>query len=295
MALTQRVGRIERVVVGWVNGLSKSKAAALTIIGLVAVSFVDRYLDEVTNYDWQSTLGYMIPVSFAAWALGARVGFLTAACSIFLDLIGPGAQGFAARHSREILVGAEVAQMGILSIVAFVMSRMRLHLDIEKELSRTDHLTGCWNARAFWESMRVEKERMSRTGDPLSVIFLDIDDFKTVNDSHGHGFGDKILRLVGQVLNDELRITDIPARLGGDEFAIVLPGTSSEESVKVTDRIRSEVARLSSEVGHTATLSAGVVTYVNEPDSVDELLASADKLMYQVKQGGKNSMAFAIN
>jgi diguanylate cyclase (GGDEF)-like protein len=282
-------------VVGWVNGLSKAKSVALTALGMAVVAYCDWNLDVVTKYDWQMTLGYMIPVTFAAWSLGARAGFLAAATAVFLDFMGPGARGLMTRHSTEIMIGTEAAGFVLLSAGAFIMSRMRLHLEIERELSRTDHLTGCWNARAFWEAMRVEKERMSRTGDPLSVIFLDIDDFKAVNDSHGHGFGDKILRIVGQVLVDELRITDIPARLGGDEFAVVLPGATSEVAVKVTDRIRSEVARLATEVGHTATLSAGVVTYDKEPDSVDELLANADRLMYQVKNNGKNSMAFAVN
>lgn len=295
MGLSQRVGRLERLVIGRVNHLSKASAFLLTLIGLLLVALVDWKLDVLTQYDWKLTLGYMLPVSFAAWTMGARAGFLTAGVSIFLDFVGPGTRNLSDRHSPEIMMGVEAIEMAMLSVGAFIMSRMRLHLEIEKELSRTDHLTGCWNARAFWESMRVEKERMSRTGDPLSVVFFDIDDFKQVNDLHGHGFGDKVLRIVGRVLLDELRITDIPARLGGDEFAIILPGTPSEMAVKVTDRIRSEVARLSTAVGHTATLSAGVVTYDKEPGSIDELLANADRLMYQVKNNGKNALAFATN
>ncbi|HJZ71350.1 MAG TPA: sensor domain-containing diguanylate cyclase [Vicinamibacterales bacterium] len=165
-------------------------------------------------------------------------------------------------------------------------------------LSVTDDLTHLYNSRYLNQVLRRETKRASRSGRPLSLLFIDLDGFKSVNDTHGHLYGSRALVEAAAVIRSSARETDIVARFGGDEFALVLPDTGGEGAFAVGERIRDRIAEYRFLTGDGLdihlTASVGVATLPDVAASADELVQAADKAMYQVKDNGKNGIVAAI-
>jgi diguanylate cyclase (GGDEF)-like protein len=172
-----------------------------------------------------------------------------------------------------------------------------LTLQRAEALSVTDDLTQLYNSRYLRQVLRREVKRASRSGRPLSLLFIDLDGFKTVNDSHGHLAGSQALVEAAAVIRRSARETDVVARFGGDEFSIILPDTGSEGAVAVADRIRERVDEyrfLASEgLQIHLTVSVGVGTLPDAAASAEELVRAADLAMYRVKDSGKNGVHIA--
>ncbi|MCX5876218.1 MAG: diguanylate cyclase [Deltaproteobacteria bacterium] len=160
-----------------------------------------------------------------------------------------------------------------------------------KELSLVDELTKLFNKRYFNTHLQLEVERANRHGHPLSLLLLDIDNFKHHNDTYGHADGDRVLARLGQVIAESLRTNDVPCRYGGEEFTIILPVTSGEQATVVAERIRArfagEVFQPNPQETVRKTISIGVTQYL-AGESGQSLLERADQNMYEAKQGGKN-------
>jgi diguanylate cyclase (GGDEF)-like protein len=156
-----------------------------------------------------------------------------------------------------------------------------------RRLATRDELTGLANRRLFEETLALEVGRHRRTGAPLSVVALDVDYFKRINDEHGHPAGDTVLRLVASALRTGTKAFDVPARTGGDEFLVLLPGCPAADVVDLAERLRS-VARLAVGPGITATLSAGAATIPDDAIDGETRLAAADAALYQAKRSGRD-------
>lgn len=165
-------------------------------------------------------------------------------------------------------------------------------------LSVTDDLTQLYNSRYLNQVLRRETKRASRSGRPLSLLFMDLDGFKSINDSHGHLYGSRALVEAADVVRKSARETDVCARFGGDEFAVVLPDTGCEGAYAVGERIRERIAAHAflAEDGFRIRLTAsvGVATLPDVAASADELLKAADQAMYRVKDAGKNGILVAF-
>jgi diguanylate cyclase (GGDEF)-like protein len=161
-------------------------------------------------------------------------------------------------------------------------------------LSVTDDLTRLYNSRYLNQALRREAKRASRSGRPLSLLFLDLDGFKMVNDNHGHLAGSKALAETAAIIRGCARETDVVARFGGDEFALILPDTGQDGALQVASRIRDRVGAaqfLASEgLSLHLTVSVGVATLPDTVGSAEELLRAADAAMYHVKASGKNGI-----
>ena len=163
------------------------------------------------------------------------------------------------------------------------------------QLSETDPLTDLLNARGFAARLQSEVKRTKRYRQPLSLLFLDVDGLKHINDRHGHRAGSDALRHVANVIRSELRETDTSARWGGDEFTILAPNTPADAALSFAERIRSRIAEQSA--GWPLTASIGVATMNGEghgtPDDAVAMMRAADTAMYHAKRCGKNAVAAA--
>lgn len=174
-----------------------------------------------------------------------------------------------------------------------------LTLKRAETLTVTDDLTRLFNSRYLNLVLRRETKRASRSGRPLSLLFIDLDGFKQVNDTHGHLAGSKALVETADIVRASGRETDVAVRFGGDEFAVVLPDTGSEGAVAVAERIRDRVStfRFLADDGLSVslTVSVGVATLPDVAASAEELLRAADAAMYRVKAAGKNGIHVSLD
>lgn len=151
--------------------------------------------------------------------------------------------------------------------------------------SVTDGLTGAFTHGYLQEILELEIQHMMTHKTPLSVMVIDIDDFKRINDSHGHLFGDRVIKETAETISANVRSDDILGRYGGDEFVVIMPGADSETAVHVADRARAGIAKN----GYLATISVGVATADGgSGESAADLLHRADMNLYKAKHGGKN-------
>jgi diguanylate cyclase (GGDEF)-like protein/PAS domain S-box-containing protein len=169
--------------------------------------------------------------------------------------------------------------------------KLRAALENEKNVSRVDFLTQIANRRAFSEILQLEIKRSRRYRRPMTLAYLDLDNFKQVNDQFGHDTGDELLRLTAQTLRANIRATDTIARLGGDEFALLLPETDHQPACAVIAKLRGILLETIEARHHAVTLSVGLATFAAPGDSIDEVIKIADDLMYSAKNQGKNCVA----
>jgi diguanylate cyclase (GGDEF)-like protein len=181
------------------------------------------------------------------------------------------------------------AKAGFFAVAALLLTALRRSFEQERRLAQIDPLTGVLNRRAFVDRLRLEVDRSRRRKSPLTLIYLDVDHFKDINDRWGHPAGDRILKSAVATLRKDFRRTDAVARLGGDEFAVLLPDTEAPAADTVIRKMR---AHLSAPRGDDpgVTFSFGAVTFLRPPDDVELLIQEADRLMYEVKRAGRNNV-----
>ena len=181
------------------------------------------------------------------------------------------------------------ARFGIFVVTSSVLSRLRLSLYLEKKLARSDPLTGAANGRTFYEGVSQAVERALRAEEAVTLAYLDLDNFKWLNDKLGHSAGDEALCDLVHSIHQDIRITDLFARLGGDEFALLLPDCDKEDAKLLLERIRDALHQLLMTSKHwPVTLSIGAMTFPKPMRDVDAMVRCVDDLMYRAKKGGKN-------
>ncbi len=180
-----------------------------------------------------------------------------------------------------------------IGTIAFVAWMVGILAEQERKLrdkiymsSITDHLSGLYNLRYLRARIKEEIERSSRENKSFATVFIDLNNFKAVNDRHGHLVGDEVLKQVADILAKNIRKGDVLARYGGDEFALLMPGTETEQAEKVMQRIEDAVAAFTFIKSIKIGLSNGIVVFPEDGDSLDELLTAADRRMYEKKKEG---------
>ncbi|HZZ15422.1 MAG TPA: diguanylate cyclase [Candidatus Sulfotelmatobacter sp.] len=173
-------------------------------------------------------------------------------------------------------------------------SRLKSLLAKEQDLARIDPLTTVPNRRAFYEALEKERVRSLRYRRPCTIAYLDLDNFKKVNDSLGHAVGDELLVEVAAGLRSNLRVTDYVGRLGGDEFAILLPETDATAAKLVLHKLRLRLLEQMKTHNWKVTFSIGAATFLDPPASLDVMIRLADETMYAIKAQGKNNVSVSL-
>ncbi|HEX5125189.1 MAG TPA: GGDEF domain-containing protein, partial [Rhodocyclaceae bacterium] len=186
-------------------------------------------------------------------------------------------------------------RVGFFFIVTLLIVEIKRLLSHEQHLARTDFLTGALNRLAFYDQATVEIERSARFDHGLSLVYIDVDDFKLINDKYGHDAGDLLLKEVASTIAANIRGIDTMARLGGDEFVVLLPQTDESSANIMVVRLQQALLANMATKAWPATFSIGVVTSPLAPYSVDELIKIADGLMYRAKNNGKNTIVQEVS
>ena len=196
----------------------------------------------------------------------------------------------------QLMAGVQEAWSALLGPAALALENA-LTVERAEELSVTDDLTRLYNSRYLNLSLRRETKRAVRTNRALSMLFIDLDGFKAVNDTYGHMYGSRALVEAAAVIRSSARETDVVARFGGDEFAVILPETARDGAIMVAERIRDRIAAHSFLTADLLdvrlTASVGIATLPDVAASAEELMQAADKAMYKVKVSGKNGIHLA--
>jgi diguanylate cyclase (GGDEF)-like protein len=176
------------------------------------------------------------------------------------------------------------------------LAQLRLRVTELSNLVITDELTGLFNYRHLMRTLGLEIERVHRGGGEFSILIIDLDNFKSINDIYGHEFGNQVLRLAGAFYIKSLRKLDVPCRFGGEEFVIVLPGTDLSEAVQLAERLRKGIEALPLKFDQhkvTVTVSTGVEVFrARDQLTADQMINRADKHLLLAKQKGKNTISF---
>jgi diguanylate cyclase (GGDEF)-like protein len=269
--------------------LARAHVVALAVCGV----FVVGVADYLTGYEISISLLYLGPVAVAAWYAtrwaGIAIAFLSCVAWYIADL----AAGNQYSHPA-IPVWNTFVRFGLFLSSALLLNALRQSLRYQQHLARTDGLTGLYNRRAFEDRFEHDLLLAQRRKSTLTVVYVDVDDFKAVNDTLGHAGGDRVLLEIGRVLKTSVRETDSAARIGGDEFALVFPDTDAAAAHQVISKLTHELREALGTNGLRVTCSIGVVTLLGSATSREQAVAAADKVMYQVKRKGKGAVEFSV-
>lgn len=200
---------------------------------------------------------------------------------------------FCVFSAREELASAEMDFLGLFAKQIEMAITIADLFQAVREQAVTDSLTGLYNRRYFEEALEKEVQRAKRQQQPFSIIGIDLDHLKQINDTHGHFYGDLAIKTIAKVLKSNARSVDVPARMGGEEFNILLPGIGSAGAMVAAERIRKSIEREDIEtIGHI-TGSLGVATYFEHTENPEELLELTDQAMYTSKRNGRNRVTLA--
>ena len=274
-----------------IDTLEKSSPSLKRFLGFALIGVIGT-LDILTGYEMAFSLFYVMPISLAGWLMGRKSGLLSSLLSTLIwlltDLAGHIYTG------PVVPVWNTMVRLSFFCVVALLLSELRSSTEHEKALARTDYLTGAANLRFFLELLQKEIDRSLRYAHPFTIVYIDLDNFKTVNDQFGHIIGDEVLQTLVRYITTHVRKTDAAARLGGDEFALLLPETTQESARVALTKLRDGLLEEMQQNKWPITFSIGVLTCTAPPVKADELVRMADELMYSVKSGGKNAIVYSI-
>jgi diguanylate cyclase (GGDEF)-like protein len=262
-------------------GNSKTAVFLFNVLLVVIIAAINSAIST------DITLLYLLPLLLTSWLVNAQAGIILSLMSsllwMFYDVSVGSVNATPLFHAWQAVI-----RFVLFLMIAIIASRLRQELHKERNLSRIDELTNLANRRHFFETLNLELQKLKRYRHPLTLMYIDVDDFKSINDRFGHDAGDDLLRLIASILKKHTRAYDLAARLGGDEFALLLPETDFRHARETVTALHKRLETAQQEELQV-TFSIGSMTFVDAPESADEAVRMADELMYSVKRKGKNS------
>jgi diguanylate cyclase (GGDEF)-like protein len=262
-----------------------STTVGFTILGLLGV------LDYFTGNELTLSLFYLIPIVWATWAVDQRTGLFMSFISGLTLLGAETAAGQTYSHPLFYLLNTLIRTLFYV-VVVYLVTELQKSRKEEQLAARTDFVTGAVNARYFNELLQMEISRIRRYPHPITLVYVDVDNFKLINDLFGHKIGDDVLRCIATELKTQLRVTDTVARMGGDEFVMLLPSTRQAEARVVISKVYTNLMEKMRQRNWPVTFSMGAVSCEFSPYSAEQLVNMADELMYEVKNSTKNNVRF---
>ena len=249
--------------------------------------------DYLSGYEVSISLFYLGPVAVAAWYGGKWTGITVA----FLSCISWFIADFGSGHLYSNLVipfWNALVRFGFFVTTALLLTGLRRSLRGQQHLARTDSLTGLYGRRAFEDRLEHDLVLAHRRKAPLTLAYVDVDDFKAINETHGHKGGDDVLRIIGRVFKGSLREADTAARIGGDEFALVLTDTDKRGAQQIISKLARDLRETFAAADWLVTCSIGVVTFLDPTISPERAVAAADEAMFRAKHTEKGAIEFSV-
>ncbi|MFC1748942.1 GGDEF domain-containing protein [Pseudomonadota bacterium] len=267
---------------------------SVRLLELIFATFLMGVVDYFSGPELSFSLFYTGPVMLAVWYGGHRHGLVVSFFSAVVWLIAEIAVGREYSHMLT-LIWNTIVRLAFFILVMELLLSVRDKVTTLESLASTDPLTGLVNRRFFLEQLERECARVRRYPEIFTIAYLDLDNFKYVNDTNGHLVGDELLQCVGEVLKSNLRESDMAARLGGDEFAVFFPTMRESTSKQVIEKLHVNLLNAMEEKGWPVTFSIGVVTYIEPLANIREMVKMADDLMYKVKKSGKDNICHIVS
>jgi diguanylate cyclase (GGDEF)-like protein len=269
-------------IVHTIERLHRRTLLAILVISLSALIVIDL----VSNPTISLTMLYLAPITFCAWHISTRLSQILVVVSTVVGLI----DGWLSHFSLPITMWNAGIRLIFFFLSITLLTNLRDTYRREHTLARCDPLTGAFNRRAFHDLLEYEIARMRRIAAPLTIAYIDLDNFKAINDLLGHSVGDDLLIHLTALMRRNLRTIDRVARLGGDEFVILMPATNALAADIALIRLKMTIQESMRARHWPVTLSVGAVTFYETPDSIDQAISLADHTMYEVKRDGKDSI-----
>lgn len=268
----------------YLESLTRERAWVAVLVATSALAIADSHFRGI------GLAPLYIPIVCAAcWKLGARAGYFVALLLAVLAVM-PHLAG-AADHSILALAVRVAACVATFLFVAAIIASFRRSFDREHYLARRDRMTGALNKEIFHQRAGAALDAAARSGQTLLLAILDLDDFKAVNNAHGHAGGDAVLRAFARGAAEIIRREDDFGRVGGDEFAFLLPVHSAEEGHQLAARLHARLSAVLAEAVHPVTCSMGALVIPPDvPRDEATVMHAVDQLMYAVKHAGKNAV-----
>lgn len=278
LELLDQMGRIPRV------------RLFLLMLGLtLTVGAMDYWTGEC----YSISVLYFPVIALTCWLLGLRIAVglsLLASVLWILDdfLIPPTPLPDFFKYMTTL------ARFAVLAAFAYLLEQLRKALHREYELSHFDKLTGLANRMSLFDDGQRDLARCRRSGRPVTAVYIDLDEFKQVNDRYGHAEGDHVLRVVAECLRANTRDSDMTARIGGDEFVVLAPEMTFDAAQRFTKRLHNCLKETMAQHGWPVTFSMGAATFNSPPPRLDDIVKVADDLMYVVKRREKDAIKHSL-
>jgi diguanylate cyclase (GGDEF)-like protein len=259
----------------------------LMVVLILLLCFCIAWIDYITGSEIRVYPLYFGPVMLAAYFTHLSIAMVFVLICSGLWVIS---NVYADTEFDHVLIWVwnTLIQGAALALVGYLVHNTRKNREKQQELARVDTLTGLPNIRAFNECTPQTIELCKRMALPVTIAYVDLDNFKTVNDTLGHNAGNTVLLKISDIMKSTLRTSDMLFRFGGDEFVALLPNTSDEAAKVALERLRQNIEAAMKSENFSVTASIGAVAFQSSPKNLEELVQAADRIMYVIKSSGKN-------